>query len=107
MSQVAEDLSLSVSTVSRAVKGAYLQCRWGVLPMKSLFSQSSIPRPSASGDPRMTLRDIVEGEQRSRPLSDQKIVEEFARRGIELSRRTVARYRQELGIPPASERKYR
>lgn len=107
MSQVAEDLSLSVSTVSRAVKGAYLQCRWGVLPMKSLFSQSSIPRPSASGDPRMTLRDIVEGEQRSKPLSDQKIVEEFARRGIELSRRTVARYRQELGIPPASERKYR
>ena len=55
----------------------------------------------------MMLRDIVEGEDRSCPLSDQKIAEEFARRGVELSRRTVARFRQELGIPPASERRYR
>lgn len=107
MSQVAKDLELSVSTVSRAVKGSYVQCRWGVLPFRALFSQSAIERPAASGDPRMMLRDIVAGEQRSRPLSDQKIVEEFARCGVDLSRRTVARYRQELGIPPASERRYR
>lgn len=107
MSQVAEDLELSVSTVSRAVKGSYVQCRWGVIPFRSLFSQSAIERPAASGDPRMMLRDIVADEQRSKPLSDQRIVEEFARRGVDLSRRTVARYRQELGIPPASERRYR
>lgn len=107
MSQIAKDLELSVSTVSRAVKGSYVQCRWGVIPFRSLFSQSAIERPAASGDPRMMLRDIVAGEQRSRPLSDQKIVEEFSRRGVDLSRRTVARYRQELDIPPASERRYR
>lgn len=107
MSGIAEDLSISVSTVSRAVKGAYVQCRWGVLPMKALFSHSSIARPAAGGDPRSMLRDIVDAEQSAKPLSDQKIVEEFARRGIEISRRTVARYRQELNIPPAAERRYR
>ena len=107
MGQVAEDLSVSVSTVSRAVKGSFVQCRWGVVPMKSLFSHSTIARPPAGGNLRMMLRDIVEGEDRSCPLSDQKIAEEFARRGVELSRRTVARFRQELGIPPASERRYR
>lgn len=107
MSQVAEDLSLSVSTVSRTVKGAYLQCRWGVFPLKALFVHSTIVRPSAGGDPRMLLRDIVAAECPAKPLSDQRIVAEFAQRGIELSRRTVARYRQELGIPSATERKYR
>lgn len=107
MGRVAEDLSLSVSTVSRAVKGSYVQCRWGVLPMRSLFSHSTIARPSADGDLRMVLRDIVANERSSHPLSDQKISEEFARRGVNLSRRTVARFRQELGIPSASERRYR
>lgn len=107
MSEIAEDLSISVSTVSRAVKGSYVQCRWGVMPFKSLFSQSSVSRSAATGDPRAQLRDIVKDEPPSKPLSDQKIVEEFARRGVKLSRRTVARYRQELGIPPASERKFR
>lgn len=84
-----------------------LQCRWGVLPMRSLFSHSTIARPSADGDLRMVLRDIVANERSSHPLSDQKISEEFARRGVNLSRRTVARFRQELGIPSASERRYR
>ena len=84
MGQVAEDLSVSVSTVSRAVKGSFVQCRWGVVPMKSLFSHSTIARPPAGGNLRMMLRDIVEGEDRSCPLSDQKIAEEFARRGVEL-----------------------
>ncbi|BAK43884.1 RNA polymerase factor sigma-54 [Eggerthella sp. YY7918] len=107
MSQVAEDLSLSVSTVSRAAKGTYVQCRWGVFPMRSLFSHSSITRSAASGDPRVLLREIIAAECQEKPLSDQKIVEEFAKRGVELSRRTVARYRQELGIPPASQRRYR
>ena len=106
MSRVAEDLSLSVSTV-RAVKWTYVQCCWGVFPMKSLFSHPTIDRPAASDDPRVLLRDIVAAECPEKPLSDQKIVAEFARQGIELSRRTVARYRQELGIPSATERRYR
>lgn len=105
---VAQELDIHESTVSRSVRGKYLQCIWGVYPMNYFFSKGI----SASGSEDMSvtrikqaLADIVEQENKQKPYSDRALGEELEKKGITISRRTVAKYRQELTIPDASGRK--
>lgn len=105
MEQTAEALSLSTSTVSRAVRDKYFQCQWGVYPLSFLFSRSFGGSDASSEQAKVLLRRLVDGE--TRPLSDQKLSEALGQQGIAISRRTVAKYREELGIPSAAQRKGR
>jgi len=106
LAELAQVVGISESTVSRAIKGKYLQCRRGVFPMNYFF-----PRRVRQGEDmsatraRDILREIVDAEDKRKPLSDMKIVQKLQERGIEISRRTVAKYRGELFIPGASGRK--
>lgn len=108
LADVAEMLDVHESTVSRAVKGKYLQCMYGVFPLGYFFGRAV---PASGGDSvsaqqaKTVLRRLIEGENRKRPLSDQKLSELLAGQGIEISRRTVAKYRDEMGIPSTSGRK--
>ncbi len=108
MSQVADELQLNISTVSRAVKDKYIQYSGKVYPLRSLFST---PIPSRDGrgisadGARRQIQRCVEAEDPAHPLSDSAICTALAALGITLSRRTVAKYRSELGIPSAAERK--
>nr|WP_303182559.1 RNA polymerase factor sigma-54 [Lachnoclostridium phocaeense] len=106
--QAAEALGLHPSTISRSIKGKYIQYRQTVL-MKSLFSaavSSSEDAGSSSFSPQAVkerIRQLIEQEQA--PLSDQKLSELLAQEGIRISRRGVAKYRMELGIADSRQRK--
>ena len=104
---VAEELELHESTISRAVKNKYIQCDRGVFPMSAMFSRDVGQNVglSRSGIQEIIVR-IIDREDPKRPLSDEKITDQLAKQHITLSRRAVAKYRMELGIPAASGRKH-
>ena len=109
LSDIAERLDVHESTVSRAVREKYLQCAWGIYPMNYFFSRSISGEQTETVTPerlRQEIRRILEQEDGVKPLSDQKIAERLAEAGIEISRRTVAKYRQEMNIPGAGGRKH-
>ena len=110
MEQVAERLGMNVSTVSRAVQGKYLSFGGGVLPLRSLFSVA-LPGSAGSGltpaSVKLQLRALVEAEDPQKPLSDEALAQVLAQKGMEISRRTVAKYRQELEIPSSAQRRRR
>lgn len=111
---VAEKLGVHESTVSRAVRGKYLQCSWGIYPMNYFFSKAVSTGNSDTGSEskdlstaqiKQAMEEIIKNENKKKPLSDRAISEELAGRGIAISRRTVAKYRAELAIPDAGGRK--
>lgn len=104
MGEAAERIGVHESTVSRTVRDKYLQCDWGVYPLSYFFSRSLGSQDSSPEAAKILLKRLVE-EEEGKPLSDQKLCEEMARRGCALSRRTVAKYREELNIPNACGRK--
>lgn len=111
MADVAQELGLHESTVSRAVREKYLQCSRGVYPLGYFFSRRATAEEEPGGlggaAARALLRRLIDGEDKSKPLSDQKLCERMAREGCPISRRTVAKYREEMRLPDASGRKLR
>ena len=115
LADIAQELDIHESTVSRAVSKKYLQCSWGVYPMNYFFSRSVAVQESSSSesgtqsvtaaDIKRVLREIIEEENKKKPYSDRLLGEKLAERGISISRRTVAKYREEEGIADASGRK--
>lgn len=104
---VAEDMAVHPSTISRAVNEKYLQCQWGIFALEDFFARSlGRQADAASSDMAITqLRQIIQAENPRKPFSDQAIADLLNRQGISISRRTVAKYRDAEGIPPASRRK--
>ncbi len=109
MKEVADALELHESTVSRASKGKYVQTPFGTFEIKSFFTtqiQSNKGSEVSSVQAKSIISDIIEKEDKLKPLSDQKIVEKLEKEhGIMISRRTVAKYREQLGIQSSSIRK--
>ncbi len=107
MEQIASDTQLHLSTVSRAVRGKYLRCRQGLFELRSFFQRAvgegehtqSISRVHAQ------LREWIELEDKKSPLSDNALVSLFADEGMIIARRTLAKYREQLGIPTAAQRR--
>jgi RNA polymerase sigma-54 factor len=114
MKDIAEEIGMHEATVSRAANGKYLQCEWGIFELKYFFSNQVGSSPSgaspseATGNRfskqgvKETIREIIEGSKET--LSDQKITEQLALRGINIARRTVAKYRGELTIGSSFDR---
>jgi RNA polymerase sigma-54 factor len=106
--EVAEVISMHESTVSRVTNEKFVQTPRGVLPLKFFFSSAL---STASGEEasarsiRAKLQKMVAEEDLARPLTDQQIVHLFQEQGIQIARRTVAKYRDQLGILPARMRK--
>ncbi len=99
------------SVVSRATAGKYIQTPWGIFPMRFFFSDTV--GENGSDTDALTnrkleaeIRDLVKKENKSKPLSDAKLQKEMAARGYDISRRTVAKYRDRLGIPIARLRRH-
>lgn len=111
---VAEKLGVNESTISRAVREKYLQCRFGIFPLQYFFSrgigteETKKSEKAVSGSAESVkerLRCIIEGENRKKPYSDRILSELLEKEGMKLSRRTVAKYREAMGILDASGRK--
>jgi len=109
MSKVADDVGVHLATVSRAVAGKYVQCAWGILPLRKFFSggmQDDTGQAHSWEAIRVKLQAIIDAEDRTKPLSDDQIRKRLAEAGIKnLARRTVAKYRKLLNIPTARFRK--
>ena len=96
------------STISRVTTNKYVQTPRGVFELKFFFSaglDSSSGTEVAAKAVKLMIQEIVEGENTRRPLSDKKIVDILEGRGLKIARRTVAKYREQLGILSARMRK--
>jgi RNA polymerase sigma-54 factor len=106
--EVAEVINMHESTVSRVTNEKYVQTPRGVLPLKFFFSSAlatSSGEDASARSIRAKLEKMVGEENASKPLTDQQIVHLFQEQGIQIARRTVAKYRDQLGILPARMRK--
>jgi len=109
MAKVADDVGVHLATVSRAVAGKYMQCHWGLLPLRKFFSggmQDDNGEAHSWEAIRVKLQQIINEEDKSKPFSDDQIRKKLAEAGIKnLARRTIAKYRKLLNIPTARFRK--
>jgi len=105
---VAEDIEMHESTVSRVVSNKYIHTPRGLYPMKFFF-HSGIDREYGENISSLTVKrkieDLIEGEDPKKPLSDSALMKILNREGIQIARRTVAKYRDELNIPSSTDRK--
>jgi len=108
LKQIADEVGIHESTVSRSINGKYMQSPRGIFEIKYFFT-SGVSGNSGEGiaseSIKTFIREIVENEDPKAPLSDQTMVEILAERGIDISRRTVAKYRDEMNLPSSSKRK--
>lgn len=108
MTQVADQLGIHVATVSRAVSEKYIQTPRGIFPLRMFFSGGT---QTDSGEDlswqavQAKLEEVINEEDKSNPLNDDELVVKLREKGIEIARRTVAKYRKQLNIPPARQRK--
>lgn len=121
LADVAAAAGIHESTVSRAVRGKYLQCMWGIYPLnyffpKGIFLSGTVScdaagdiagdaAPEQASDVKEALRALVDSEDKKKPYSDRILAEQLAAQGYSISRRTVAKYRDLLGIGDTSARK--
>ncbi|MCL4458089.1 MAG: RNA polymerase factor sigma-54 [Nitrospirae bacterium] len=107
LKDVAEDINMHESTISRVTSNKFLACNHGVFGFRFFFSSAI---QSDSGDVSSTsvkdlIKKIVAGEDSQKPMSDQAITDRLKEQNINIARRTVAKYREELKIPPQNQRK--
>lgn len=108
MASVASAIGVHETTVSRAVSGKYAATPHGVFEMRRFFNaglETDDGEALANAGVREVLRTILDAEPPQKPLSDEKLVAELAARGIRIARRTIAKYRGMMNIPPAHLRK--
>ncbi len=108
LADVAQTLGIHESTVSRALKDKYLQCDKGVYPMTYFFSRKlghTEGEGPSTDRAKALLRQLIQQEDKRKPLSDQKLADRMAAQGCPLARRTVAKYREEMNLPGISGRK--
>lgn len=109
LKQIAEELGVHESTVSRAINGKYMQSPRGVYELKYFFSSGVQVAGGAGGlssnSVKSIIREIIDGEDPKKPYSDQDMVALLKGKGIEISRRTVAKYREGMGILSSSKRR--
>ena len=108
LQDVAEEVGLHESTISRVTNGKYAQTPLGLIELRRFFSAGL---PTRGGGVisvyrvQQRVKTLIEAEPAGRPVSDQAISERLQAEGIEIARRTVAKYREQLGLPPSSQRR--
>lgn len=108
LAQIADAIGMHESTVSRATTGKYIHTPRGVLELKFFFSSQINTNEGddcSSTAIRAMIKSMVNEENTKKPLSDNKITQLLEQQGIQIARRTVAKYREEMAIPPSSKRK--
>jgi len=109
MREVAEDLGVHESTVSRAVRHKYVQTPFGTVELRRFFSSAAtaeVGETASSVQVKAIIQTLISAEDRQTPLSDQQLADLLRERhGIAISRRTVAKYREQLRIPSSAKRK--
>ena len=108
LKDIAEKTGLALSTISRVSNSKYAQTRWGTFPLRHFFSdgyKTAEGEELSTREIKMALRDIIDAEDKHKPLSDDALKDLLAAKGYPIARRTVAKYREQMGIPVARLRR--
>lgn len=108
LKDIANKTGLDISTVSRVSNVKYAQTRWGTFPLRYFFSDGYVTEDGEEMSTRkikIALREVIEEEDKHNPLSDEALTKLMAEKGFPIARRTVAKYREQMGIPIARLRK--
>ena len=105
LKDIAEKVHLDVSTVSRVSNSKYVQTPFGTIPLKHLFSESIGNEDVSSKEVKSIITELIENEDKKKPLTDDVLCTVLKEKGYEIARRTVAKYREQLNIPVARLRK--
>ena len=108
LKDIAEKTGLDISTISRVSNMKYAQTKWGTFPLRYFFSDGYTTEDGEEMSTRkmkVALKELIDAEDKSKPMSDDKLTSEMAKRGFPIARRTIAKYREQLGIPVARLRK--
>ena len=108
LKDIAEDVGMDISTISRVTNGKYVQTDFGVFELKSFFSEKMLKSSGEEISNRVIkdrIQEIIENENHKKPYNDDRIVELLAKEGIPIARRTVAKYREQMNIPVARLRR--
>ena len=107
LKDVATDTGLDISTISRVTNEKYAQTQWGIFRLRFFFSD----RYDNDGDEVSTrkiksaLKDIIDHEDKSHPLTDMQLEQEIKKRGFQTKRRTIVKYREQMNIPKSTLRR--
>lgn len=108
MQEIADEVKLHVTTISRAVDDKWVQTPRGIFPLKRFFgggTQTATGEQVAWETLKNKLIEMISNEDKANPLSDEDIMDSFEKQGLEIARRTVTKYRKMLGIPSSRQRK--
>ena len=108
LKDIAEIVSLDISTISRVANSKYVQTGYGIISLKYFFSEglsTDSGEEVSTREVKKILSEAIEGEQKRRPLTDERLAEILNEKGYNIARRTVAKYREQLNIPVARLRK--
>ena len=108
LKDIAEKTGLDISTISRVSNMKYAQTRWGTFPLRFFFTDGYVTKDGEEMSTRkikLALKDLVQHENKLKPLSDDALAAEMKQRGFPIARRTVAKYREQMDIPVARLRK--
>jgi len=108
LKDIADKTGLDVSTISRVANSKYVQTEWGTLPLKFFFSEGMKNEQGeevSTREVKNVLAELIASEDKRNPLSDEELMEKLKANGFSLARRTVAKYREQLGLPVGRLRK--
>lgn len=108
LKDIAERTGFDISTISRVVNSKYIETHFGIFPLKYFFSEGLENKDGeevSTRELKKALQECVDAEDKSKPLTDEQLVEEMGKKGYKVARRTIAKYRGQLGIPLARMRK--
>ncbi len=108
LKDIAEMTGLDISTVSRVANSKYIQTHFGLFPLKYFFSEGLLTDKGeevSTREIKLILTECIESEDKTKPLTDDKLTEILQEKGYQIARRTVAKYREQLNIPVARLRK--
>ena len=108
LEDIATQTGLDVSTISRVSRQKFIETPWGIIAMKDLFTSGYVNEEGEEmsvNKVKGVLKDIIDGENKKRPLSDDALVSEMKAHGYNIARRTIAKYRDQMKIPVARLRK--
>tara|TARA_Y100000590_G_scaffold150508_1_gene172883 strand:- start:2937 stop:4328 length:1392 start_codon:yes stop_codon:yes gene_type:complete len=108
LKDIAEDIDMDISTISRVTNGKYVQLPWAIKELKEFFSEG-IEMQSGEAisniEVKARLKDIIESEDKTNPFDDEKLTEKLNLEGFKIARRTIAKYREQLKFPTARLRR--
>lgn len=108
LKDIAEITGLDISTISRVANSKFVQTEFGTFRLKEFFSESLSTTDGedvSTTEVKNVLKDVIDEENKTKPLSDQKLMDILREKGYDIARRTVAKYREQLGVPVARLRK--